>query len=459
MAGNGKKENILTSWKEIAAYLDRDVRTCVRWEQRYGLPIHRLERDSKAKVFAYKDQIDEWLAERSAGGTSRSGGKGLASFLLRPLPILLALAGLAAAAYFLFFRGPSSASPSVPADFHIRGSELVIVDAQDRQLWTIDTKLADLEIEKIYREHSKEKQPGPEYVPVWPHILIRDINGDRQPEVLFSTQTASEDLEGTLFCFDAQGTELWRFEAGRALDFGGRPFRREYRIFGFNPDDYDRDGKLEILVLAHHKPHWPCQAVLLDAAGQLEGEYWNAGYLMDASVGDIDGDGLKELVLSGVNNEYRRGCVAIFAPGELRGSSPQSEASYRSPDLAEGGQIAYILFPKSDVQAAIGRQGDPINRFWIHEGDGLTAMTDQTQIFFDLDGTLAVRNIILSNLFWNLHERFEKEGKVRSIADDQYKQTLADSLLYYRSGNWTGGPSVDSIEIARLNRLFKNKKK
>ena len=457
MAGNGKKENILTSWKEIAAYLDRDVRTCVRWEKRYGLPIHRLERDSKAKVFAYKDQIDEWLARRSAGGTSRPGGKGLARFLLRPFPIVFALAGLAAAACFLFFRGPSSVSPSVPADFHIRGSELVIVDAQDRELWPFDTALPDLETEGIYREHSQVKKPGPEFVPVWPLILIRDINGDTRPEVLFSTQTASEDGEGTLFCFDALGTELWRFKAGRALDFGGRPFRWEYRIFGFNPGDYDNDGELEILVLAHHKPHWPCQAVLLDAAGRLEGEYWNAGYLMDADVGDVDGDGDKELVLSGVNNEYRRGCVAIFEPGGLHGSSPQTEAGYRSPDLAEGGQSVYILFPKSDVQAAMGREGDPINRFWIHQGGGLTAMTDQTQIFFDLDGALAVKNIILSNLFWNLYERFKNEGKVPSIDEDQYKQTLANSLLFYKSGSWTGGPSIDRIEIDRLNRLLKKK--
>jgi len=456
-AGNGKKENILTSWKEIAAYLDRDVRTCVRWEQRYGLPIHRLERDSKAKVFAYKDQIDAWLAERSAGGKARSDGRGLASSLLRPLPILLALAGLAAAAYMLFFRAPSAASPSVPADFHIRGSELVIVDAQDRQLWTVDTKLADLEQEKVYRDHYQEKTPGPDYVPIWPYVMIRDLNGDSRPEVLFCTQTRSEDREGTLICFDTVGTEVWRFEAGRALDFGGLPYRKEYRIFGFNVEDYDGDGALEVLVLSHHKPDWPCQAVLFDAAGKVEGEYWNAGYFMDGQVGDVDGDGLKELVLSGVNNEYRRGCVAIFAPGELRGSSPQTEAGFCSSDLGEGGQSAYILFPKSDVHAAIRFEGDPINRFWIHDGDGLTAMTHETQIFFDLDRNLKVRYITLSNLFWNLHERFVKEGSVRSIEDDQYKQTLADSLLFYKSGSWTGGPSIDRIESARLNRLLKKK--
>ena len=132
MSSNGKKENILTSWKEIAAYLDRDVRTCVRWEQRYGLPVHRLERDSKAKVFAYKDQIDEWLAKRSAVEPAKTERKGILRFLLRPVPLVFALGAIAAAAYFLFF------GPTGPADFHLRGSELIIVNGRGRELGRFD---------------------------------------------------------------------------------------------------------------------------------------------------------------------------------------------------------------------------------------------------------------------------------------------------------------------------------
>ena len=52
---------ILQSWKEIAAYLDRTVRTCRRWEEQFGLPIHRLDDSPKARVQAYKDEIDAWL--------------------------------------------------------------------------------------------------------------------------------------------------------------------------------------------------------------------------------------------------------------------------------------------------------------------------------------------------------------------------------------------------------------
>jgi tetratricopeptide (TPR) repeat protein len=52
---------ILQSWKEISAYLGRDIRTCCRWEENLGLPVHRLNGSPKARVLAYKDEIDRWL--------------------------------------------------------------------------------------------------------------------------------------------------------------------------------------------------------------------------------------------------------------------------------------------------------------------------------------------------------------------------------------------------------------
>ena len=442
MASNGKKENILTSWKEIAAYLDRNVRTCVRWEQRYGLPVHRLERDSKAKVFAYKDQIDEWLAERSTGGTSKPNGQGLAGSLLRPFPIVFALAGLAAAAYFLFFRGSAAASPSVPADFRISGSELVITDKAGQELGRFETRVHNLAPEDEYRSHFGDLSQGDDYVIPWPHIKIIDLDGDARSEVLFSVQTKFDVGEGTLICLDDQARELWRFAAGRELVINGQTFRPDYRIFGFNVEDYDGDGDLEVLMISFQKPDWPCQTVLLDAAGKVEGEYWNAGYFMDARAGDLDGDGDKELVLSGVNNEYGRGCVAIFEAGDLRGGSPQTDKAFRWPDIAAGGQSAYILFPTSDVAAAMHLRGDPMNHIaGLYEGDGLTVYATGTQVFYDLDRALNCRKVTLSNTFRNHHDDLSREGKVRSDMDDEdYIKNLKDAILYFENGTFVRRP-------------------
>jgi Tol biopolymer transport system component len=55
----------LDSWKEIAAYLKRSVRTVHRWEKEEGLPVHRQLHKDLGSVFAYKHELDAWFSARS----------------------------------------------------------------------------------------------------------------------------------------------------------------------------------------------------------------------------------------------------------------------------------------------------------------------------------------------------------------------------------------------------------
>ena len=54
----------LDSWKEIAAYLDRDVTTVQRWEKREGMPVHRHLHDKRGSVYALGAELDAWLQSR-----------------------------------------------------------------------------------------------------------------------------------------------------------------------------------------------------------------------------------------------------------------------------------------------------------------------------------------------------------------------------------------------------------
>jgi hypothetical protein len=54
----------LDSWKEIAVYLHREVRTAERWEKREGLPVHRHIHPNASSVYAFKHEIDAWLHSR-----------------------------------------------------------------------------------------------------------------------------------------------------------------------------------------------------------------------------------------------------------------------------------------------------------------------------------------------------------------------------------------------------------
>ena len=54
----------LESWKEIAAYLRREVRTVQRWEKSAGLPVHRLQLGKQGPVYAYRAELDAWYHDR-----------------------------------------------------------------------------------------------------------------------------------------------------------------------------------------------------------------------------------------------------------------------------------------------------------------------------------------------------------------------------------------------------------
>ncbi len=55
----------LDSWKSIASYLNRDVRTVQRWEAREGMPVHRHQHDQLASVYASKGELDAWRRSRT----------------------------------------------------------------------------------------------------------------------------------------------------------------------------------------------------------------------------------------------------------------------------------------------------------------------------------------------------------------------------------------------------------
>jgi hypothetical protein len=56
------QRRILHSWKEIASYIERGVRTVQRYEVQFGLPVHRPAGSSRSSVMAFCDEIDAWLS-------------------------------------------------------------------------------------------------------------------------------------------------------------------------------------------------------------------------------------------------------------------------------------------------------------------------------------------------------------------------------------------------------------
>jgi TolB-like protein/Tfp pilus assembly protein PilF len=69
-----RREDRLESWKEIAGYLNRDVRTVQRWEKTEDLPVHRHLHDKLGSVYAYRSEIEAWWKGRGAVSNEPENG-------------------------------------------------------------------------------------------------------------------------------------------------------------------------------------------------------------------------------------------------------------------------------------------------------------------------------------------------------------------------------------------------
>ena len=91
-------EDRLDSWKEIAAYFNRDVTTVQRWEKREGMPVHRHVHDKIGSIYASRAELEGWARSRKleATGPAEVGGgspsaQGERASLVRWKPLLVTL--------------------------------------------------------------------------------------------------------------------------------------------------------------------------------------------------------------------------------------------------------------------------------------------------------------------------------------------------------------------------------
>jgi hypothetical protein len=429
------RDSLLRSWKEIAAYLGCDVRTCHRWEDQRGMPVHRAEgSEKKSPVFAYKDELDAWFKEtfRSANETAKKAED------VRPW-LKWALGG--AAVIILagaFLREGGILAKRQPADFAIEGSVLVILDKQKQELWRWDTKMEDLKPEAFFRASFQHRDHDSGNI--LPALIIKDIDMDGETEVLFAPKGENDQTgEGWLYCLDRKGVERWRFPAGRELRCGGKVFSPDYRIAGFHAHDLVGDGKCEIVVEAFHAPDWPCRLVLLDASGKSLGDYWNAGYLRDVGYVDITGDGREELVVVGVNKEYRSGCLIVFDPLRIGGGSPQS-GDFACEGVGPGTELHYIITLPCDVHEATGSYTADLRQIDLPDNGWIRA-TSSLGLIFDFDFKLDPVQVSWGDGFKGLHMSLAAAGKISSALGPAYERTILDSIRYWNGSEMVAEPA------------------
>lgn len=329
----------LSGWKQIADYLGVSERTARQYAKQAGMPIHRMP-GAKGRVWVRPVELDVWKGvanhnQRPAETTIpyRTWDAALPRFFV---PGVVFLALFSVGGLFAHFFTQPHATAALKAEF----GTIVALDGSGRQIW-------------------QHKFPAPFTTDRLSEAWIRsrgeiyDLDGDGLPEVLFTYPRMKHPNvvpTMTLYCFSHTGEVLWTFEPGRAVSDGTE--RLEPPFFISNVQVIPTRGTEGpwIVVSSNHYLSHPDQIAVLDRRGKLVGEYWHSGHLLAMSHADVDGDGIEELVLGGVDNGTRTATLLVFDPRHVSGARQYDfKTPFQLQGFGPGTEKAMVLFPRSDL--------------------------------------------------------------------------------------------------------------
>jgi len=329
MAGPATSVNsdrVLSSWKEIAAYLGVSVRTAQSWQER-GLPVQRLP-GGRSRVTARVADLEQWRTSGNPGPASEVAANSPAHPARRISRRALVVVGVV----FSLMLGVAAARAflhhGVPSSVRIEQHAVVVLDERGRELWR--------------KSFPWLYDPGASLNRLW---WIGD-RGEGETVVVVAPPVPLE-VAGELFCSDATGRELWHFTPGRVVRTGRETFLPPFRVERFLVDHLGRDGAVRIAVSSRHFQNYPDQVALLSMDGRLLREYWHPGYLEELVATDLAGTGSKQLILGGVNNARQQATLVVLDPDRFTGASVEENPSYRFQGFRAGVEERRLFFPRS----------------------------------------------------------------------------------------------------------------
>jgi tetratricopeptide (TPR) repeat protein len=276
--GNGETDRKLESWKEIAAYFGRDLRTVIRWEKELGLPVHRYPGKTKGRVYALVSELRLWaegprraemedLAERvpaetgtshndaiersaepSAGASTKSRNWRIAPV---PLVTLVVLAGLVGTGWWLRRAHAWETAPAgraEPAPAHVPTLEARELYLKGRYNWSKRTPQA---LNRAVDYFSEAISRDPNYAQAYVGLadsynLLREFATMPESEAYAKAYVAASravaldpnlaEAHATLGFLD--------FWSKRDLDAAGREFKRGIQLNPTYVDAYHWYGNI-----------------------------------------------------------------------------------------------------------------------------------------------------------------------------------------------------------------------
>ncbi len=400
----------LTGWKEIAAYLNRGVRTVQRWEKEFGLPVRRLGGAKAESVSADPREIDAWLesaegflAKSVPGAAAASALPGADEAAAKPSRTLradgprrpawpwsrkLAAAGAAlacvAAVTLAIWNWRPAAGRNTPAGFLSGAAAPVAVAEPAEWIVDVDTLVAlDARGKELWRHQFPSPLEASAYagLPERPKALmggVADVEGDGAREVWFVSHPAGADAAvGTrLHLFEHDGRLRWSYQPSGTVNFGADTFGPNWHVdrayVTANPGG--RPGRA-LWAVSYHLALFPSSVQRLDPkTGAPLGTYWSNGFVTALALGGSDDRPL--LFVGAANNEHKAASLAVLDARNPNGSAPAENVKYRCTSCAPSEWPAFVVFPRPARFSGPDRSGG-VQRIQTIEDGGAVARVIQ----------------------------------------------------------------------------------
>jgi hypothetical protein len=410
---NGAASDRLDSWKAIAAYLDRDIRTVRRWEQKLGLPVRRTPGARGHSVFAYVSEIDAWLqktplaeipedvaATRDAipqpdlAASSRHDGQHRAAWRWR-----LSAAGIVAATAGLAWGALAWVRSDDALFVQVTPSAVVARDARGAERW----RYAFPQNEQVVRATSKTDHP---------QLLPSGRTGDAVVATGYRLRLPNNAVSsGEMLWLTRDGRRTRRFAFDDRVAFGDEVFGEPWVIADYQ---IDRGTQPRVAVAAHHYHWWPSLVSVLDNQGRRRGTFVNAGWVERVHWLSPD-----RLLIAGFSNARDGGLVALLDADALDGQSPVADdPAFRCTSCDRGAPLRYVVLPRSEVNRITV---SPFNRALLEvAGSGVIVRTvevpstgrEAVDALYEFSHALDLQRASYSDRYWETHRALEAQGKL-----------------------------------------------
>ena len=397
MTDSGRR---LTSWKEIAAYLDRDVRTVMRWEKDRALPVHRGPGGKSGVVFADTAELDAWTrgVTATADAAPRNASANPASRISASRRRIAAAAALTLIVGLGGWRLRGSRANEPPDSVVMTDGAVIARNADGSEKWRYEFAGGRSTPPLSRADHPIESLAEEGVLTATSHTERKDNLAVRSGQVLW---------------FDPAGKVKQSFSFEDRLRIGSRIYSAPWSISDYRLDS--SRGPRRIAVTAHHYEWWPSIVTVLDGQWQRRGSFVHAGWVEYLRWVADD-----RLAIAGFSNMKNGGMVALLDANALNGQSPSSDQSeFDCVGCGPDRPVRYVIMPRSEVNRV---SAAPFNRASMApRGDTLLVRTVELPLtettlaanaLYEFTPQLELLYASYTDRYWEVHQELESLGKI-----------------------------------------------